>query len=282
MRLLPPLALLASLPPLAATAGGVELAGYVGPSLPFYEQSFRYDPGTVTIPVPGISLRQDGVFGLSAQGGLAVGGGLTWYFAGPAGLEARVDTARIDVQTLGARYNVRLDLPEPFPPISTDVDLGSGNVSPETLTPLSLNLKLRTPGTLRFVLSGGVSYLPSLALTVRQTVGLGVTSFDGTRSTIDIATFALRAEAQPEGEGQSRLGFNVGGGLQIGIGAHVSLVAEGRYFYFQKQTLNWSRASTRALSALEETFLREVEKRLEPVTFNPAFFQATGGIAVTF
>lgn len=282
MRLLLPLALLAGLEPLAAAAGGLELAGYIGPSLPFYDQTFRYDPGTVTIPVPGISLRQDGVFGLSAQGALAVGGGLTWYFAGPAGLEARVDTTRIDVQTLGARYNVRLDLPEPFPPISTDVDLGSGRASPETLTPLSLNLKLRTPGVLRFVISGGVSYLPSLALSIQQTVGLGVTNFDGTRSTVDIATFALRAEAQPEGEGESRLGFNAGAGFQVGVGSHVSLVAEGRYFYFRKQTLTWSRASSRELSALEETFLREVEKRLEPVTFNPAFFQATGGIAVTF
>jgi len=60
-------------------------------------------------------------------------------------------------------------------------------------------------------------------------------------------------------------------------------VAEGRYFRFQKQTLQWGRAETAGvLPAIPEDLVRQIESRLEPVVFNPAFFHASLGVAVRF
>ena len=60
-------------------------------------------------------------------------------------------------------------------------------------------------------------------------------------------------------------------------------VAEGRYFRFQKQTLQWGRAETAGvLPAIPEDLVRQIESRLEPVVFNPAFFHASLGLALRF
>ena len=42
----------------------------------------------------------------------------------------------------------------------------------ERIRPLSLNLKLRTPGRVRLALSGGLSYLPELNVVSAQAVRL--------------------------------------------------------------------------------------------------------------
>ena len=62
-----------------------------------------------------------------------------------------------------------------------------------------------------------------------------------------------------------------------------AVVAEGRFFRFQKQTLQWGRAQgTGVLPAIEESIVRQVEARLEPVVFNPAFFHSSLGLSVRF
>src|SRR5260370_39318661 len=125
------LSLGACLLPLAASAGDIELAGYAGPAVPFYDQTFRYDPGTLVSPFRGVTIQQQGVFRLEAKGGLAFGGGLAWYVVGPLGLAARIDTAGADVRTTGAPYPVSVALPPPPPPLSTDLDLGTWTVHTE-------------------------------------------------------------------------------------------------------------------------------------------------------
>ncbi|MBI3932934.1 MAG: hypothetical protein HY317_05930 [Acidobacteria bacterium] len=272
-------ALLVAFPPVAG-AGNVELTAFAGPAVPFYEQTFRYDPGPLAIGVPGVTLRQEGVFRLEGRGGLAIGGAATWYFGGFAGLEARLDTADADADLTGARYEVRLEPPAPLPPLTTSVDLGSGEAQLDRLRPVSLNLKLKTPGPVRVTVSGGVSYLPALDATVTQTVGLGVTGVTAGRVTV--ATLGLRAEAAPEGEGASgRLGVNAGAGIQVSLFPRLSLAVEGRGFLFRKHRLAW-RAASAPRNALEEELLRETLARLEPVEFNPTFFQATAGIVLVF
>ena len=93
---------------------------------------------------------------------------------------------------------------------------------------------------------------------------------------------ALRAQAEPSASGQGRLGGN--GGVALGVRAgRAVFVAEGRYFRFQKQTLQWGRAETAGvLPAIPEDLVRQIESRLEPVVFNPAFFHASLGVAVRF
>ena len=72
------LALLAAALVAAVPAGAgerLEIAGYAGYTFPFYSQTFRYDPGQVTVPIPGVSVEQSGQFEAKASGGPAFAGG---------------------------------------------------------------------------------------------------------------------------------------------------------------------------------------------------------------
>jgi hypothetical protein len=257
----------------AAFGGDLELSASVGSTLPFYEQSFRYDPGPIPLP-PGISIEQGGAFGLDATGGLAVGGGLTWYLAGPVGLEARVDSAGVDVRVQEASFTVQVRPPAPLPPLVVTIE-PTGSVDLDRLTPISLNVKLCTPGPVRFVLSAGASWLLPVSFSATQTIGLGVSGIGGG---ITIPTLTLRAS----GEIDWAIGANGGAGLQVAIGGRAALVAEGRFFYFPERTIAWTGADGRPLSAAEQALAREIQRRLGPVEFSPSFFQATAGIAVRF
>lgn len=268
--------------PSAAAAGVLEVTVHAGPSFPTYSQTFSYDPGTVTLPIPFATVRQTGVFQLEAKGGLSFGGALAWQFAGPLGLEARIDTTDVDVQTLGARYRVEVDLPAPLSDVATDLDLGTGTVDLERVRPLSLNLRLRSSGKIGVAASGGISYLPALRVSATQTVGLGVTGLDAFLQRLNVATLTLRAEARPDEADEGRWGANFGLGARIGLAPHVGLSLEARGFAFQKQTLTWRRADARPLNALEERLLAEVQQRLGTIEFNPTFFQATAGLTLTF
>jgi hypothetical protein len=262
-------------------AGEVELALHGGATVPSYEQSFRYDPGTLVPRVPGLTLEQQGAFGLDARGSLAAGAALAWHLNRVLGLEARIDTADVDVRALGGAYDVRVNLPPPLPDFATTVQLPPGTVDLERLRVLSLNLKLRTPGPLVLAVSGGASYLPSLALEASQPVGLGVTGVDGALASVDLATLVLRARADPASD-EGRFGANAGLKLQIQLSSGFAVFAEGRGFVFARHTVAWERGEDRALSPLEEALVRELEASLEPIDFNPTFFQVVGGLAFRF
>ena len=111
------------LAPAAASAGELELVGYVGSVFPFYEQSFEFDPGTLPVP-PGISVEQEDIFHLDGKGGLALGAGASLQFAPWLGIEGRVDTADVSVQITGERYLVSVDLPGPIPDLTNELVLG--------------------------------------------------------------------------------------------------------------------------------------------------------------
>jgi hypothetical protein len=264
-----------------AAAGQFEIQGNFGVTFPFYSQTFMYDPGPVTLPIPGVSIRQEGVFSLDAKGGSAYGFGVAYYFVSSVALEARVDTASVDIQTQGAQYNVQVSLP-PFPPINAELELGTGAVDVDRLTPVSFNLKFQTPGRFGFGISGGASYLPDFKFSARQTIALGVTALNAGNQQLEITTLPFAAIIQPEGEGQSRWGFNGGVMLRIPFNDKVALVGDGRYFYFSERTVTWGRADGRPLSAIEELLLAQVQQRLEPIQFRPQWFQVTGGLSITF
>jgi opacity protein-like surface antigen len=276
----PALALLLLLvSPALSSAGSFELAGFAGLAWPTYDKTFTYDPG-LSASVPGVSVSQSGSFTLSGDSGLAFGGSATFYFVGVLGLEGRLDTADVSVVVTNPVFHVTADLPPPLPDLSQDVSLAQGTVDLDRLHPLSLNLKLRTPGALRFTLSAGASYLPAFNFSATQPLALGVTGV--TPSQITLGSLTYRASAAPSGEGQGRWGLNAGLGLQFALGQNVALLVEGRGFIFQEETLQWSRVDTRPLSPLESSLAAELERRLQPVTFNPTFIQATAGIAITF
>jgi hypothetical protein len=270
--------LVASVP--AGAGERLEIAGYAGYTFPFYSQTFRYDPGAVTVPIPGVSVEQSGEFEARASGGPAFGGGITLYATGGLGFEFRYDRADITVDTQGASYAVRVGLPAPLDPVVANLSLTEGRADLKAIGPLSFNLKLRTGGPVRFTTSFGPSRLGDIEMTLTQSIGLGVIGFDLPQNNVQIATLGLRATAA--GESGSSWGANLGLGLQIPIGEHGAFVIEARGFYFPRRTVEWEPVLDRPLTPIEQTLLARVLERLDPVEFEPWWVQASFGFAVRF
>ena len=266
--------------PALAGAGEFELTGYAGYTFPFYSQTFKYDPGPVTVPIPGVTVAQGGSFELKASGGVAFAGGMTYYVTDGFGFEVRYDHADITVETQSSSYNVRVGLPAPLDPVVAALTLTEGTVDLKAAAPFSLNLKLRTGGHVRLTVSGGASKLGDLEATVQQTIGLGVIAFNLDQNNIQIGTIGIKATGAAEAT--SSWGGNLGLGLQIPIGEHAALVLEGRGFYFPKRTLEWEPVLDRPLSAIEQALLARVQERLPPVEFEPWWVQATAGLSIRF
>jgi len=266
--------------PALAAAGDVEIAVRAGQVFPFYEQSIRFDPGPfLRATFPGVSVEPVQDLRLEGRGGLALGGGLTWYLSDNLGLEARVDTADVSVRARDAKVRVRIPLPSPLPSFSADVDIpATGEL--DRLRPLSLNVRARTGGRFKAHASAGVSYLPSLRFSVHSSFLTNVPLFFG--APLDLAHLAVRGEARPEGEGQGRIGFNGGAGFGWPLGDRVSAEIDGRYFRFREQTLTWSGEPGLTLSPIEQQLLRELLNTLGEGRFNPNFFQVTGGVTIRF
>jgi opacity protein-like surface antigen len=271
---------------IASPAAGADWEGavWLGPAFPFYKQKFEYDPGPLSLGIPGTSLEQRGNFTLDARGGVVLGAAVAVNLTPVFGLELRLDTADVRVKTQGARYALTARLPPPLPPQFTRiVDLGTGDVDVERVRPISLNLRFRSHGVLRVVGSAGGSWLPRFRLVAHQALGLGLPGFDGTVPIPDLAHVELAAEALPRDRGEGRFGLNVGAGLQRDVSRRVRLTVEGRYFWFQRQTLYWGRAQSDVpLPPLEDALITQIEGGLAPAKFNPTFFQATAGVAFAF
>lgn len=269
------------LAPVAAGAGELELSGYLGSVFPFYEQSFEFDPGTLPGLPPGVSVEQQDVLRLDGKGGLALGAGASWQFTPWLGLEGRVDTADVSVRITGARYLIRVDLPGPLPDLANELILGGGDADLHRLHPVSLNLRARTSGRTRVGVSAGVSYLRSFDFTIVQRATLQPVA--PLPLPAAEATVTLDAKASPAEEDEGRLGANVGVFLQLGIGERLALVGEGRYFHFRRQTLTWGVPEIDpSLPVLGEAVVEQIAGQLEPVDFNPTFFQVTAGLSVRF
>jgi hypothetical protein len=266
--------------PALVGAGELELTGYAGYTFPFYSQAFQYDPGPVTVPIPGVTVEQGGSFELKASGGPAFAGGMTFYVTDGFGFEVRYDHADLTVETQSSSYTVRVGLPAPLDPVLANLTLTEGTADLKAAAPLSLNLKLRTGGSVRLTASGGASRLGDLEATMQQTIGLGVIAFNLEQSNIQIGTIGVRAVSVAETG--SSWGGNLGLGLQIPIGEHAALVLEGRGFYFPKRTMEWELVLDRPLSAIEQALFARLQERLPPVEFEPWWVQATAGLAIRF
>jgi len=265
--------------PAVSRAGELELTGYGGYTFPFYSQTFKYDPGPVSVPIPGVTVEQGGSFELKASGGPAFAGGIAFYVTDGFGFEFRYDRADITVETQSSAYDVKVGLPAPFDPVLASLTLTEGTADLKAAAPLSLNLKLRTGGSVKLTASGGASRLGDLEFTLQQTIGLGVVAFDLEQGQIQVGTVGVKATGVA---GESSWGGNLGLGIQIPLGERGALVLEGRGFYFPKRTVEWEPDPDRPLSAIEQALLERVLERLPPVEFEPWWVQATVGFAIRF
>jgi hypothetical protein len=275
--LLPLLAALAA--PSLAGAGEFELTGYGSYTFPFYSQTFRYDPGPVNVPIPGVTVEQGGAFEGTASGGMAFCGAATFYVTDGFGFELRHDRANVTLETKSSSYTVRVGLPAPLDPVVADLALAAGTADLEATSPWSLNLKVRTGGSVRLTASGGVSRLGAIQLELQQTVGLGVIAFDLAQGNIKVGTIGLKATSTGT---EKSWGANLGLGLQIPMGEHLALVLEARGFYFPKQTIEWEPVLDRPLGDVEKALLDRLLERMPAVEFEPWWAQASVGLAIRF
>ncbi|HET9315446.1 MAG TPA: hypothetical protein VFQ51_07630, partial [Vicinamibacteria bacterium] len=186
----------------------------------------------------------------------------------------------VDITADPPVYSLRLS--SPFPSFTTTLQPAPTAVTLSSLTPLSLNLKLRSGGPVRFSISGGVSYLPDFQLAVRQPLNLSAGGI-GLPPGFELASITAEAISRPDDPSdEGRVGANGGLGLQIALGGHAALVGDARAFYFPKQVLEWRVTQSGGGLTLPPAFLRAVEEQLEPVRFNPAYFHLQGGIAISF
>jgi hypothetical protein len=269
--------------PSFASAAELEVGGFAGYTFPFYSQSFEYDPGRVTVDIPGVTIDQAGEFELKASGGPVCGGMVTVFPVDPVGFEVRYDRADLTIKTASPSYHVHVAMPSPLPPVDTNLSLTESQADLTAASTFSLNLKLRSSGDTRVYLSGGASHVSDLGFSMEQTVALGVSAVNLIDSTLEISTIPLTARRKP-GDPKSNWGLNAGLGVRIPLGEHGGLLLEGRGFLFRQQTYEWELdpALAAQLGAIQTALWEQVKARLEPVKFRPWWVQATIGVCYRF
>lgn len=258
-----PLALLCA--PSAAFADW-DFTVFLGRAYPVYEERLTLRAPSVP-SLPGVDVTPTGTPEITADGGPVFGAALAWE-AGVIGLEGRLDVTEIGFDLTGARYDLRATAP-PLAGLTGALSVGDGRFDAERLSLLSLNLRLRTPGSTGIFVSGGLSYLPDVAITGSVPMQLEVEGVPSLRG------FAprLRLLATP-GQSDHRFGVNGGAGIRLG-GSRLALMAEARVFYFKEYELNF---------AVEDGpgFVNDLLGGLDPVRFEPVIVNAQAGLIIRF
>lgn len=246
-----------------ASAQGTELTIFGGLAFPFYDERLILTPSTPNIP--GVVVTVAGSPVLQADGGPVFGAALALEL-GVIGIEGRVDVTKVSLDFSGVRYDLRGTAP-PFDGFSASLVAAAGRFDADRIPLLSLNARIRTPGPVSFVASGGLSYLPDMR--VAGAVPLVVEASGVTIPSLD-ATLTLRATPEQAGH---RIGINGGAGVRLG--GRAALVAEVRAFYFRDYRLRFATANGPLL-------LDELLQDVAPVRFTPVFVNAQAGLTIRF
>jgi hypothetical protein len=249
---------------LVATPGTADadwdLSLFLGRAYPTFEDRFVIRLPSPS-PVPGLDIQPRGIPELRADGGAVFGGALAWE-AGVFGIEGRLDVTDVELKFTGARYDLEFN-----PPIagvsSGNVTLADARIEVDRLRLWSLNVRLRTPGSVSVFASGGLSYLPAFEITgdIPVTFQLG----------------GLQGLTQPRlvlgvAPGQSSHRFGVNGGAGLRMAGRVGVFAEARVFYFENYEL----------SVLPDAPLIEDVFNIDPVRFEPVIVNAAVGLIFRF
>ena len=246
-----------------ALAQGVDLTVFVGRAFPTYDERLTLRPSSPS--VSGVDIAVDGSPAIDASGGPVFGGALAFEW-GVLGIEGRLDATEVKLDLTGARYTLRGTAP-PFQGLAARITVSDGTFDVDRIGLLSANLRVRTPGPIGLVASGGLSYLPDIKVTGSTPLQVEVAGLPlpGLSPTI-----ALRAAP-----GQSNNRWGVNGGAGIRLGGRVALVGEVRVFYFRDYELRFDAESTGAI-------LDELVGELAPVRFDPVFVNAQAGLTFRF
>ena len=252
-----------ALPPEAF--GQVDITLFLGRAYPVYDERMTLRPSAPSLP--GVDINVTGEPVIRADGGPVLGGALALEL-GVLGIEARVDGTEVGFDFSGARYDLRATQP-PFTGLSGSVTLGSGRIDANRLYLVSGNVRLRTPGPIGLVASGGLSLLPDVTITGSVPVSLDLAGV----SVLQGAAPRLHLRAVP-GESAHRLGVNGGAGLRVG-GGRLALLVEVRGFYFREYDLRF------AVEGAPDFAARLLEST-DVVRFRPVIVNGQAGLVFRF
>jgi hypothetical protein len=248
-----------------ASAQGVDLTVFLGRAYPIYDERLTLRPSVPSLP--GVDIGVAGTPEIRADGGPVFGGALAFEF-GVFGIEGRLDATEVGFELDGARYDLRATQP-PFQGLQASVSIEDGRFDTDTLYLLSLNARLRTPGPVGIVASGGLSYLSDFTIT--GTVPLSV-QLSGIPIGPGVSP-RLRLQVTP-GESGNRFGVNGGVGLRVG-GSRVAFMAEVRGFYFREYELRFGVEDAPEI-------IDDLLDSIAPVRFEPVIVNAQAGIVLKF
>lgn len=247
-----------------AVAQSFDVTIFTGRAYPIYDERLTLTPGTPRIP--GVEVTVSGNPILRADGGPVFGAAVA-FETGLFALEGRLDATDVALAFSGARYDLRGAEP-PFQDLSASLIGSAGRFEADRIMLLSLNGRLRTPGPVGLVASGGVSYLPDIRITGAVPLALHAPGVP----LIPTLDAGLTLRATPGTAGHR---FGVNGGAGIRAGGRLGIVAEARAFYFREYELRFGTQGAPDL-------LDELLAGLAPVRFRPIFVNAQAGLVLRF
>jgi hypothetical protein len=262
LRVVFALVILATTAPRVA-AQGIDLTVFAGLAYPLYDERLTLRPGGLSIP--GVEVTNVTNPQLTGDGG-AVFGAAVAFELGVLAIEGRIDTVDAAINFTGARYDLR-GTAFPFQGVTASIIANPGRFDADRLSIVSVNARLRTPGPIGVIASGGLSYLPDI--TVTGSVPLAVDSPQLPPLGFN-AGLTLRATP-----GQTGHRFGVNGGVGLRLGGRVGLMGEVRAFYFREYELRFGTTNGPVL-------LDDLLAEADPVRFEPVFVNAQVGLSFRF
>lgn len=256
--------LLTTLAPGQALAG-FDLYLFLGRAYPGIDDRLRFDIPAPSIP--GVNVSVAGAPEIKADGGLTFGGAIA-IEAGVVALEGRLDAINLAFDVTGARFDL-MGVNPPLSGLTGRMTLADGRLDLQRLNVLSLNLRVRTPGPIGVVASGGISYLPGLTIDGTVPVAVVVDTPLGELA----ATPRLGLEVSPDEE-MSRVGLNAGAGLRIGAGP-VAIVGEARAFLFREYALRFTTSGDGGV-------IEDLASSFAQVRVRPLIVTAQAGLLIRF
>jgi hypothetical protein len=247
-----------------AAAQGLDFTFFAGAAFPIYDELLTYRPPAPSLP--DVDITVDGSPVIAANGGTVFGGALAFEW-GVIGIEGRLDATGVGFDLTGARYTLRGTQP-PFNGVAVRVTIPDGSFEADRIGLLSANIRVRTPGPVALIASGGLSYLPDIAVSGSVPLQVeisGIPSLPGLNP-------RLTLRAAP-GQSENRWGINGGAGLRFG--GRVAFMAEVRAFYFQNYELRFGVENGPEI-------LDELLAGLDTVSFDPIFVNAQAGVTFRF
>src|SRR5688500_1338959 len=145
----------------SASSQTLDVTVFAGRAFPLYDERLTLRPSTPVLP--GVEVSVAGSPVLEADGGPVFGAALAVAF-GMFGIEGRLDATEVGLEFNGTRYDFR-GTAFPFEGLTAGIVVSPGRFDADRISLLSLNARIKTPGPIGVVVSGGLSYLPDMDIT---------------------------------------------------------------------------------------------------------------------